>query len=178
MENEVTPLPQTNTLCAACYSAVTNDDDYCTNCGYPLKGSEKDQQYFISMRKSKEIDLNEANKKIKKAGYILYLIAGLTGIYGIAMFFVNKSAGEGLLIVNLILAIVYSGLGFWSKNKPLASIISGFALYVLIFLLNAIVNPITILSGFLFKIFFVICFVKGIQSALEAEKIKKELNIE
>ena len=177
MENAITPA-QSIECCSACYSAIADDDFYCNSCGYPLKGSETEQKHFMSVRSSKEIDLEEANKKIARAGYILYIIAGATLVMGFDMYATSKEKGLNLMLVNVILAAIYAGLGVWSKKKPLTAIISGFALYALIFLLNAIVSPITILAGILGKIFFVACFIKGIKSAIEAERLKKELNIE
>ncbi len=81
------------------------------------------------------------------------------------------------LLVNVVLAVIFAGLGFWCRTKPLAAIISGSALYALIVILNAIVNPLTILGGIIFKIFIIIYFIRGIKSAIEAEKLKKDLNI-
>jgi len=63
MENELTPLLQTNTRCAACHSAVTGDDDYCAQCGYPLKGTDLEQKNFIAVRDNVDIDLDEFHKK-------------------------------------------------------------------------------------------------------------------
>ena len=85
---------------------------------------------------------------------------------------------SSLLITNLILGAIYAALGFWCTKKPLAAIISGFSLYVLIFILNAIASPLTIVSGIYFKVVIVLLFIRGIKSAIEAEKLKKELNAE
>ncbi|MHB8209647.1 hypothetical protein, partial [Mucilaginibacter sp.] len=76
------PVSQTNTaaltLCDACYKHINDTDAYCDGCGYPIKGTQKEQDNFISVRNSKEIDLEDANKKIKTAGHSLYWIAGAT----------------------------------------------------------------------------------------------------
>jgi len=163
-------------LCNCCFKSINEHDSFCDGCGYPLKGSENEQNYFISVRNSKEIDLESANKKIKTAGQSLYWIAGATVLSGFVFYFINKDIN--LIIVNLILGGIYAGLGAWSQKKPLAAIISGFALYMLIFILNVITNPSSIISGIFLKILFIGYFIKGIKSAIEAEKIKKELNIE
>jgi hypothetical protein len=180
MEDLSTPDAAEAVFCAACSKKVNDEDAFCDACGYPLKGTEKEQDYFMSVRSSREIDLDDAYKKIKRAGNVLYWIAGVSVIVGLIGYFANKddSARTALLIVNVVLAIIYAGLGLWSQKKPLTSIISGFSLYAMMVLINAIANPITIFSGIFFKIFFVGCFIKGVKSALEVDKIKKELNIE
>jgi hypothetical protein len=179
MENLSTTDTAEAVFCAACSKKVNNDDAFCDACGYPLKGTEEEQRYFMSVRSSREIDLDDAYKKIKSAGYVLYWIAVGTLLIGFVGYSTNKleSSRSVLLTVNVVLSAIYAGLGLWSRKKPLTSIISGFALYTIIFLANAIENPLTIFSGIFFKIFFIGCFIKGVKSALEVEKIKKELNI-
>ncbi len=151
-----------------------------------VKGSEQEQNNFIYNRNSKEIDLEDANKKIKKRP-LAYLILGCwrysTNQFYILFCHKVQDAAVNLLtclVTNLIikLSYIYSFLACVEPEKPMAAIISGFALYVIILLLNAFTDPATIVSGIIIKIFFIGCFIKGIKSAIEAEKIKKELNIE
>ena len=145
-----------------------------------MKGSEDEQKNFIMIKSTKEIYLEEENIKIKRASYALYYIAGATMVWGLIACGTSKDVEtkNSILIANTILALIYAGLGLWSKKKPLTAIISGFSLYILVFILNAITNPISIASGIVFKIFIVVYFIRGIKSAIEADKLKKELNIE
>lgn len=176
MEEQISLSEASQATCAVCNKQVNSEDSFCESCGYPLKGTEQEQNYFIATRGNKEIDLEEANKKIASAGKALYWVAGLTLVAGLAYFFILKVVA--VLIVNIILAGIYLGLGFWSKSKPLAAIISGLSLYVLTYILNGIVDPITLAQGIIIKIVMVGLLIKGIKSALEAEKLKKELNVE
>jgi hypothetical protein len=68
-------------------------------------------------------------------------------------------------------------LGIWSKKKPLAAIVTGFIIYMLILILDALVDPKTILQGLILKIIVIGAFVTGIKGAIEAEKIRKEHNL-
>lgn len=179
MENSLTQISPVTEKCAACYTDVSVEDAYCQHCGYPLKGTETEQKHFLSEREAKEIDFVEAHKAMKTARNALFYIAGATLVSGFVYYAMSKDpeVKNALLIINIILALIYALLGIWSRSKPLAAIISGSALFSLVFILNAIDNPLTILNGIIFKIFIVTYFVKGIKSAIEAEKLKKELNI-
>ncbi len=130
MEDLSTPDAAEAIFCSACSKKVNDEDAFCDACGYPLKGTEQDQRYFMSVRNNREIDLDDAYKKIKRAGDILYWIAGGTVIIGLINYYPNRNnpSGSTLLIVNIILGAIYAGLGLWSRKKPLTSIISGFAL--------------------------------------------------
>lgn len=166
--------------CDVCYTDINNYDSFCQNCGYPIKGTDQEKKNFISSREAKQIDLEEAHKQIKKAGYALYYIAGATLLMGFVGYVTTKNPAvkNSLLIVNTVLALIYGGLGWWSSKKPLAAIISGASLFVLVLILNAIVDPLTIIQGAVLKIFMIFYFVKGMKSAIEADKLKKELNVE
>jgi hypothetical protein len=118
-------------------------------------------------------------KKIKSAGTTLYVLAGIFLIYGLGYFFINRTddAVSAILITYAIVAVVFLLLGFWAEKKPVASIISGMVLYVLLQFMAAIDNPLNLLSGIIFKIIIISYLIKGLVSALEAEKIRKEHNI-
>jgi len=179
---EITPNTELN-LCGCCYKPVNIDDTFCEACGYPLKGSEFEQKEFIATRNIKESDLETANEKIKKASNVLYWIAGATAVVGLLLFMIayvkdgDNSEQVATLIVNLVLAIIYLALASWSSKKPFAAIVSGFSLYIIVIILSAIANPVTIAQGIIIKCIFIGYFIKGIKSAMEAEDLKKELNI-
>lgn len=170
--------------CRSCYQSVTAEDAFCEGCGYPLKGTEFEQKNFMFDRSAKEIDLEDAKEKIRKAGNVLYWIAGATVLSGLILFVIgdskngNRSENAAVLLVYLILALIYVVLASWSKKKPFAAIVSGLSLYVIVIVFSAIVDPATIVQGIVIKCIFIGYFIKGIRSAMEAENIKKELNIE
>ena len=177
MEN--TASTTTTTYCNACATEVVNDDAFCTNCGYPLKGSEKDQRYFIAQRSNVLIDMAEFNKKIKHAGNSLYYLSGVFVLMAIISFFKYQDDAEvlGIVIPIVILAALFLVLGSYSRKKPLACLVSGLCLYVIVQVLNIVSNPASVASGIIWKIAIIGYLVVGIRSAIEIEKIKKEHNI-
>lgn len=178
---EETPLQPVEvvTNCKCCNASVQENDQFCQSCGFPLKGTQEEQDNFIYNRNYKHLELEGLNKKIKSAGTTLYVLSGLFIVYGLIMFAVNSGndSSSPLLITNGILSIIFLLLGFWSKSKPVAAIISGLSLYALIQILNVIVEPTSILKGIIIKIAIIAYLIKGLQSAFEAEKIRKQLNI-
>ena len=179
METTIPVPAQSQAHCAACYKAVADIDVYCTNCGYPLKGQEQEQNDFILKKEIAGIDIASYNKRLKAAANSLYYLAGLFMVIGIIVVFFKKDDPDvlGLAIPELILAVVFLALGGYTHKKPLACIISGLSLYIIVLVVNAIDNPSTIVSGVLLKIVIIGYLVKGIRSAIEIEKIKKENNI-
>jgi hypothetical protein len=178
MESQLTPITEQIIYCKSCSTQTDLNDQFCTNCGYPLKGTEEEQNKFLMDKSYKELNLEEAKRQVKKTSYAMYFVAGATMLGGLIFYKLNKDGlGNTLLLVNSIVAILFTIIGYWCNRMPLAGVITGTSLYALIFILNAISNPLSILSGIIFKIFIIGCFIRGIKAALEAEKLKKQLNI-
>ncbi|MFW0715481.1 hypothetical protein [Pedobacter sp. N23S346] len=165
--------------CNCCYKTFSHADIFCNSCGYPLQGTEQEQKTFIAIRNNQEIDLAELDRQVKSARNSLYWIGGVIGLWTLIGFFTSENADDAfsLLIINIILVGGFCALGVWSKTKPAAALISGLSLYIIIQVLNAIVSPMTIFSGIIFKIIIIGYLIKGIKAVLESEKIKKDLNI-
>ena len=179
MENVIPTPAQSPEYCKSCAAQVVNDDAFCTNCGYPLKGTEKDQRYFIAERSNVMIDMAEFNNKIRKAGNSLYYLSGLFLLIAIISFFVNEDSPEvlGTVIPLVILAAVFLVLGSYSRKKPLACLVSGLCLYVIVQVLMIVNDPATVARGIIWKIAIIAYMITGIKSAIELEKLKKEHNI-
>jgi hypothetical protein len=179
MENSIALTPEPTAKCDACYTDVLNDDAFCANCGYPVKGTEFEQKTFVANQQVLHIDMAEYNDKIKKAGNSLYYLSGIFLLNALFVFFTNKDSEDvlGVTLPIIILSILFLGLGGYSRKKPLACIICGLSLYVIVQVLNLIVDPVSLFRGIIFKVIIIGYLIKGIKSALELENFKKENNI-
>ena len=166
-------------LCACCTNTYQPVDTFCTNCGYPLQGNEDAQRNHIANRSIKEVDLIELDKKVKAASQSLYWIAGIMGFSSLIGYFTLAENDDitVFLITTVILVGAFLAFAVWSKTKPVTALISGLSLYIIVQLLNLMVDPTSILKGIIFKILIIGYLVKGIMAVLESEKIKKELFI-
>lgn len=176
METPALTSAQPTERCSICYKDVATDDAFCQNCGYPLQGSEQEQKNFRLQHDFKSIDVNMYNEKVRKAGNSLYWLAGIFVVSGLVFYFTNQEAEGAIaaLVIYLILAMLFLGLGGYSRKKPLACIVSGLALYAILVILNAIADPVSIVRGIIFKIAIIGLLINGLKSALEVEKLKKE----
>lgn len=176
------PIPQTivgTAYCRCCNTAVEARDHFCQDCGFPLQASAEEQDQFIQRRNHQQLELKGLNAKIKNAGTTLYVLAGLFIVFGCIFFFMNADNDAGMIFLFTygVLAVLFLLLGLWSKTKPVAAIVSGLALFILMQILSAIDNPFNVVKGIFIKIVVVAYLVKGLQSAFAAEKIRKRLNI-
>src|ERR1700750_1493554 len=108
----------TAATCGACYTVINEDDAFCGNCGYPIKGTEMEQQTFILHRSHAEIDLSEIKKTLKRAGNSLFYLAGVFALWGILYFFSNRDSENfiAVVIVCFVLSAIFVVLGEYSKK--------------------------------------------------------------
>ncbi|MBK9557029.1 MAG: hypothetical protein IPO47_14580 [Bacteroidetes bacterium] len=60
-------------------------------------------------------------------------------------------------------------------KKPLIGVIAGLALYAILVITSALLDPSSFLMGLLFKVVIIIAFVKAIGYAKEVEALRKEM---
>jgi hypothetical protein len=178
-EAQTLDLPIETIRCKCCSKVVNIEDQFCQACGFPLKGTEENQNTFIYTRGYKHLELQGLERKIKSAGTTLYVLAGFFLLFGLGYFFINAgtNTSSGVLITNAIVAIIFLLLGYWSKKKPVAAIISGMVLFILVQLLSIFEDPSNIYKGIIIKIIIIGYLIKGMKSAFEAERIRKQHNI-
>ena len=179
MENQIPAAVQPTEKCAHCNTEIKTEDTFCTQCGYPLKGTEAEQNNFTTEKQFEEIDMFTYNKTLRQASNTLYYLAGVFVFSGLLYFFMHKDEAEvvSVVITNLVMAIIFVALGAYSKRKPLACLISGLSLYIIVLVLNAIIEPMSIVQGIIIKVIIIGYMIRGIKSASEIEKIRKENSI-
>lgn len=72
-----------------------------------------------------------------------------------------------VLIVNLMLGAIMGVLALWAKASPFPAMVVAAAIYAVVIVANAIVDPTTIAQGFLIKILAISLLYKGIKASLQ-----------
>jgi len=75
---------------------------------------------------------------------------------------------RGVLVVNLILAVIMVVLAWWSKRRALPAILIATAVFVVVQVTGAIMDPATLTQGVVVKIIVIVVLIKGIKGALSA----------
>ena len=159
----------TSTYCSFCNEIMADDQKFCTACGYPERGTQKEQSKFHADRILEMRDSSTAKDRVRKARNILYIMSGLSVFWGIVTFLINDG-DIGSLVVYGILAVIYLVLAFWSQQKPLVAMILALLVYLTLIVLNAIFDASSIYRGIIFKIIIIIFLVNGLNSALHLRK--------
>ncbi|XLS29435.1 hypothetical protein ACJD0Z_01120 [Flavobacteriaceae bacterium M23B6Z8] len=164
---ESTSLNQSN--CRHCSAFVQLDERFCAECGYPENGTDKERSHFIAKKVMNKRKGDLENKRIKSGRNLLFILSAL--IFLIGTFTAYMANGDlSIFVENTILALIYFGLGLWSSKKPFISLLLALLLYLTITLINAIVDPSTLIRGIIFKGIVIAFLGKALYAAFEQKK--------
>lgn len=76
-----------------------------------------------------------------------------------------------VFITNYVLAAIMLGLFFWCKKSPLAASTTALCVYLAVIVLNAIIDPTTLVQGIIIKLFFFAAMIAAIKAALYEQKM-------
>lgn len=143
--------------------------------------NNKDQQptetdNTTSIFTENEFSVEGYDKHIRQARNAIFWVAGLL-TFNVAVLFIGADdIYEYMWVDLLVYGLFIAGfifLGFFTKKKPYTAIIIAIILYTLFILLNAVIEPMTIFKGILFKIITYVFLIKGINDAKEAQEMQK-----
>ncbi len=162
-------------VCQHCRSTgLSENDKYCSNCGFPQRGDDHEKKKFLSLLQVKKRWLDEHRRSINKARNILYILAGFYILFGIGYHIFKKDLP--VLISCFMIGVVYLGLALWCRKNPFAAIVSGICVYAVTIVISAIDNPVNLFSGFIWKILIISGLIYGYKGAREAKQLEDELN--
>lgn len=159
--------------CSNCGSEVDETEKFCSNCGFPEGGDEKEQSRFMFSVKLKQDALKEAKGKLRNVRVMLYVLAGIYVLTGI--FWLTRSTGFADGIASIIAAVVFIGCAILVKKQPLIGVLSAFIFWLVLQLSVVFVDPAMLLNGLILKIVVIVLFAKGIQSARDAKDFTDKL---
>lgn len=169
---ESTLEPVSARTCDNCTAAISTEK-FCTSCGFPVNGTEEEKTEYKGKIIVSQFSLQEAEEKIRKARNIIYILAGLTFLGAMITGIANDDYPT--MMANLVICLLYLILAYWANKNPFGAILTCFIVYLTLQIVLAILAPATIVSGILWKVIFIGAFIKGIQSASEAQKLMKQL---
>jgi len=162
--------------CPSCGMFAFDSEIVCSQCNYPLKGTEQDQKDFLFNQDMKSVDIDNFDKELKKARNMLYYIAVIFVIGGFITYAKSQGQPDASLGLGLdvILSLVFVVLAASTAKWPTICIITGLTIFTVVMVANAIINPLTLIQGIILKIAAYVLLFKGLKSAREAERIRNQ----
>lgn len=175
--------------CPACRAEIQLLDEYCAKCGHALGTPARFLHRHSVQGATSAIWVLAGLFAI--FGVVMFYVmrdTTQTALENLAQFAdhevlepidgVTYTAGElrarinwehrGVLVVNLILAAIMVVLAWWSKRRALPAILIATAVFVVVQVAGAIVDPRTLMQGLVVKAIVIGVLVKGIKGAISA----------
>lgn len=111
----------------------------------------------------------------RRAAHTLLLIAILQAVFGSLMAVaMGPDLADAALVYVLFVAAIFFGLHLWARRNPVPAAWTGLLLFVGFHLLDAIVEPSSILRGIVMKVIIVSLLVRAITVSGRYERIVRE----
>ena len=154
--------------CENCFAPVSSAQKFCSQCSFPANGSLEEKGRFRLQISSRKRFLSDAHDKIQSSKIIMFVLAGLFFIIGLAMGFGSDDFQS--MIVNIFLSLIYLVLAAWCTRNPFGATLTALIIYGTLVVVNAFIDPTTLFKGIILKGIVIAALAKGIRSAQEAQK--------
>ena len=127
-----------------------------------------------------QFSLEGYDKHIRQARNAIFAAAGIL-LLSVIIMVGTAPAGYDYLMVDVAIwgafIVAFVVLAFWTKKKPYTAIICALVLYIILIILNAIIDPTSIIKGIIFKIFVFGALFKGLKDAKEAQQMREQMGM-
>lgn len=149
--------------CAQCRADNDSRSKFCEKCAAPLKNYEFDLLHAPALVEG---------RKWMGIVAILYVLGGV--LMTAVLWSNDPVTAIATLIVHLALAAIQGGLWYWAKRATFAAAVASLALYGTLILVEAVLEPASLMRGWLIKAFFITALVKAIKAGLAARRMREE----
>ena len=122
-------------------------------------------------------DMSGYDKNLKRARIWLYVITGMQVLLGVFEYIKYDTASDEFrwmaFGIDAAIGLIFLACALWSYKKPVAAFLAALILYIVITGSFMILDPSSITSGIIIKIFVVIALVRAYKDARDIEKMKQ-----
>ena len=159
-------------FCPNCKESISKIEFECSNCKYPLSGTDKEKAVFIGRQISNKSKIDDAKTSQNKIRIILYIIGGFQLLNALMAYLNGYDMGSYLFY--FILGSIFILFGYLSPKKPLVFISLALILLLAYYAFLYSINPRYLTQGLIWKIISVSFLVYGIVKSLEERQLKKQ----
>lgn len=157
--------------CPNCKASISQIEFECSNCRFPLSGTDKEKAVFIGKQIANKSKIDDAKTSQNKVRVILYIIGSFQLLNGV-MAIVNRYDASSYLFY-LILGFLFIVFGYLSPKKPVMFITMALILLLAYYTLLFLIDSRYLTQGILWKAISVSFLVFGLVKSLEERQLKK-----
>jgi hypothetical protein len=159
--------------CPTCKTEYELQPEKCGNCGYPFSGTDNEKSHFIAHQILKKGHISDARDSVKNARTILFVIAGFNIVFPF-FYFWDVPNNTLSISISVIIGLIFLSFGFLVKKMPFESILIPLILLLFFYIINALIDPMTLFQGIIWKALIVGGLSYSLIRVRKSEKIKKQ----
>jgi len=111
------------------------------------------------------------DKPVRNARIILFIVAAMQ-LFALTYSLGNlpDDAKVIFIAIDVFIAGIFIGLAFWTKRKPYTAILTALIFYCSLLILDGILNPATIMQGFILKLITIILLIVAIGNSKDVQR--------
>ncbi len=164
------------TQCPACRIDTYENSDFCDNCIFPFKGTEKEKSIHIDKFISKKGIVRDSSDAVGNVRKILFALAALN-VLSVFVLYSGDTYHLFDLVLNVFLALVFVFCAILVKKAPLLFTALPLTILLCVYILNAIIDPVSLLSGSIIKVLILGSLIYSILLSLKAKRFQKQFKI-
>ena len=175
--------------CPHCGAENAQGTYYCTTCGKALATPHGaagprivEADGLAGTAVGQSLQTEELHKQARKAAGALLAVAILQWVFGAILIAIAESEEElrnmevrvVVYAVVFIIGAIFFALCLWARKNPLPAAITGLVLFVSIHLLDAAVDPTSLVRGIIVKIIIVVVLARAISAGIRYRKLREQ----
>jgi FtsH-binding integral membrane protein len=148
-------------ICSECSHPNPRASKSCEGCGASLG------------RLAEETDTKAMAVEVKKARSVMLLVVAVQ-VLGVVYLLVTEGLDTAMMVGMLAFAALYVGLWAWCKRNPLAASIVGLVVFVVVHLVEALIDPAALARGLVILVGIVAALVWAVASGVRHRKLGRE----
>jgi hypothetical protein len=117
------------------------------------------------------------DKLAKHARGVLVLLAAVQLIGGVIFYVAGGFPDIAGLVVTLGLGAVFGALAIWARKDPLMAVLVGLGMWVSVILIEAVIEPASLMRGLVVKAIVVAMFANGISTGMTYNRLKHTMGV-
>ncbi len=162
--------------CPACKTEIYPQDNLCENCRFPCHGSEKEKSIHIGRFIAKKGIVRDSSDAVGNVKKILFGLAALN-VFSVIVMYSSTTYHWLDLSLNGFLALVFVFCAIFVEKAPLLFTALPLAILLCVYILNAIIDPVSLVNGIIIKVLIVGSLVYSIYLSLKAKRFQKQYKI-